>query len=305
MPEGDTLWCIAQNIDGQDPQERAAPPIAHCGRRRFVMPESQTTTAMVTNYQNILFDIEGQIAIVTLNRPQRRNALSLELMTELIDCLNEIGRDRTLRVVLLRAAGKVFSSGHDLSEMVGRNINEYRQVFDVCTELMTKVQSIPQPVIAEVQGIATAAGCQLVATCDLAVASDQAAFATPGVKIGLFCTTPMVALSRAVGRKRALQMLLTGEMVSAVTAAEWGLINMIVPAEELAEQCRNLAARIAEASSLTVALGKQAFYTQIDLDQPKAYAYAKEVMSMNALAADAQEGISAFLEKRRACWTGK
>ena len=244
------------------------------------MPESQTTTT-VAKYQSILFDTEGDIAIVTLNRPQRRNALSLELMTELIDCLNEIGRDRALRVVLLRAAGKVFSSGHDLSEMVGRDINEYRQVFDVCTELMTRVQSIPQPVIAEVQGIATAAGCQLVATCDLAVASDQAAFATPGVKIGLFCTTPMVALSRAVGRKRALQMLLTGEMIDAVTAAEWGLINMVVPAAELAEQTRKLAARIAEASSLTVALGKQAFYTQIDLDQPKAYAYAKEVMSMN------------------------
>ena len=269
------------------------------------MPETQATTMTPAKYQNILFDIEGQIAIVTLNRPQRRNALSLELMTELIECLNEIGRDRTLRVVLLRAAGKVFSSGHDLSEMVGRDINEYRQVFDVCTELMTRVQSIPQPVIAEVQGIATAAGCQMVATCDLAVASDQAAFATPGVKIGLFCTTPMVALSRAVGRKRALQMLLTGEMISAVTAADWGLINMVVPADELTEQSRKFASRIAEASSLTVALGKQAFYAQVDLDQPKAYAYAKEVMSMNALAADAQEGISAFLGKRRACWTGK
>ncbi len=267
------------------------------------MHESPTTTA--AKYQNLLLDTQGPIAIVTLNRPQRRNALSLELMTELIDCLNEIGRDRALRVVLLRAAGKVFSSGHDLNEMVGRDINEYRQVFDVCTELMTRLQSIPQPVIAEVQGIATAAGCQLVATCDLAVASDQAAFATPGVKIGLFCTTPMVALSRAIGRKRALQMLLTGEMVPAATAAEWGLINQVVPADELAERSHNLATRIAEASSLTIALGKQAFYTQIDLDQPKAYAYAKEVMSMNALAADAQEGISAFLEKRRACWTGK
>jgi enoyl-CoA hydratase/carnithine racemase len=268
------------------------------------MAESQTA-ATVAKYQNILFETEGQIAIVTLNRPQRRNALSLDLMTELNECLNEIGRDQTLRVVLLRAAGRVFSSGHDLSEMVGRDMNEYRQVFDVCTELMTRVQSIPQPVIAEVQGIATAAGCQLVATCDLAVASDQAAFATPGVKIGLFCTTPMVALSRTVGRKRALQMLLTGETIDAVTAAEWGLINMVVPAAELAEQSRKLAGRIAEASSLTVALGKQAFYTQIDLDQPKAYAYAREVMSMNSLAADAQEGISAFLEKRRACWTGK
>jgi len=185
------------------------------------MPELQTASTDA-KYQNILVETQGQIAIVTLNRPQRRNALSLELMTELIECLNEIGRDRALRVVLLRASGKVFSSGHDLSEMVGRDINEYRQVFDVCTELMTKVQSIPQPVIAEVQGIATAAGCQLVATCDLAVASDHAAFATPGVKIGLFCTTPMVALSRAVGHKRALQMLLTGEMISAATAAEWG-----------------------------------------------------------------------------------
>ena len=266
------------------------------------MPETQNAVA---KYQSILFETDGPIAILTLNRPQRRNALSLELMTEVIDCLGEIAKDRNLRVVLLRAAGKVFSSGHDLSEMVGRDINEYRQVFDVCTEMMTRVQSIPQPVIAEVQGIATAAGCQLVATCDLAVASDQAAFATPGVKIGLFCTTPMVALTRAIGRKRALQMLLTGEMVDAVTAADWGLINMVVPAAELAEQTRKLAMRIADASSLTVALGKQAFYTQIDLDQPKAYAYAKEVMSMNSLAADAQEGISAFLGKRPPCWTGK
>ncbi len=184
-------------------------------------------------YQSISFETEGQIAIVTLNRPQRRNALSLELMTELIECLNEIGRDRSLRAVILAAAGKVFSSGHDLSEMVGRDLNDYREVFDRCTELMTRVQSIPQPVIAQVQGIATAAGCQLVATCDLAVASDQAAFATPGVKIGLFCTTPMVALSRAVGRKRALQMLMTGDMVDALTAVEWGLINIAVPASEL------------------------------------------------------------------------
>ncbi len=268
------------------------------------MPESQTI-APAAKYQHIIFETEGAIAIVTLNRPQRRNALSLELMTELIECLNEIARDRTLRVVLLRAAGKVFSSGHDLSEMVGRDINEYRQVFDVYTELMMRVQSIPQPVIAEVQGIATAAGCQLVATCDLAVASEQAAFATPGVKIGLFCTTPMVALSRAIGRKRALQMLLTGEMIDARTAAEWGLVNMVVSAAELSEQSRALAARISAASSFTIALGKQAFYAQIDLDQPKAYAYAKEVMSMNSLAADAQEGISAFLQKRPACWTGK
>jgi len=243
--------------------------------------------------------------VITLNRPQRRNALSLDLMLELIGALDAAGSDSSTRVVILAAAGKVFCSGHDLSEMTGRTINEYRRLFDVCSDLMMKVQAIPQPVIAEVQGIATAAGCQLVATCDLAVASDQAGFATPGVRIGLFCTTPMVALSRAVGRKRALQMLLTGEMVDAATAADWGLVNRVVPAAELSAETRKLAARIAEASSLTIALGKQAYYTQIDLDQPKAYAYAKEVMSMNSLAADAQEGISAFLEKRTPCWAGK
>jgi enoyl-CoA hydratase/carnithine racemase len=256
-------------------------------------------------YQNICLDTEGELAVITLNRPNRRNALSLELMLELIDCLGQIERERRFRAVVLAAAGKVFCSGHDLSEMVGRDINEYRRLFDVCCQLMAKIQSIPQPVVAQVQGIATAAGCQLVATCDLAVASDQASFATPGVKIGLFCTTPMVALSRAIGRKRALQMLLTGELVDARTAAEWGLINTVVPTPELAQAARNLATRIAEASALTVALGKEAFYAQIDLEQPKAYAYAKEVMSMNSLAADAQEGISAFLGKRQACWVGK
>jgi enoyl-CoA hydratase/carnithine racemase len=189
--------------------------------------------------------------------------------------------------------------------MTGRDLNQYRRIFDVCCELMAKLQAIPQPVIAEVQGIATAAGCQLVAACDLAIASEAASFATPGVKIGLFCTTPMVALTRAIGRKRALQMLLTGEMVDARHAADWGLVNSVVPAEELQGATRALAARVAEASSLVVAIGKQAFYTQIDLDQEKAYAYAKEVMSMNAMAADAQEGIAAFLGKRKACWVGK
>ncbi|MBZ5524511.1 MAG: enoyl-CoA hydratase [Acidobacteriia bacterium] len=263
------------------------------------MPET------LQKYESITYALEGEVAIVTLNRPNRRNALSLELMLELIDCLKQIKSDRGIRAVVLAAEGKVFSSGHDLSEMTGRDINDYRRTFDVCTELMTLIQSLPQPVIAQVQGMATAAGCQLVATCDLGVASDQATFATPGVKIGLFCTTPMVALSRAVGRKRALQMLLTGDPVDAMTAADWGLINMVVPAAELEGTTRKLAQRIAQASSLTVALGKEAFYAQIDLDQPKAYAYAKEVMSMNAMAADAQEGISAFLGKRAPCWTGK
>jgi enoyl-CoA hydratase/carnithine racemase len=256
-------------------------------------------------YQDLLLDFEDSIAVVTLNRPSRRNALSLRLMLEMIDCFSEIEQNSSVHAVILAAAGHVFSSGHDLSEMTGRTVTDYRQIFDVCANLMAKVQAIPQPVIAEVQGIATAAGCQLVATCDLAIAADHAAFATPGVRIGLFCTTPMVALSRAIGRKRALHMLLTGESINAATAADWGLINFAVPAAELKSATRKLAARIAEASPLTVSVGKQAYYAQIDLDQPKAYAYAKEVMTTNSLAADAQEGISAFLDKRVPCWSGK
>jgi len=256
-------------------------------------------------FENLLYAVEGTTAVITLNRPQRRNALSLGLMRELIACLDSIAGNAGIRAVILAAAGKVFSSGHDLNEMTGGSVAEYRTLFDVCTGLMAKIQAIPQPVIAEVQGVATAAGCQLVATCDLAVASGQAAFATPGVKIGLFCTTPMIALTRAVGRKRAMEMLLTGRMVDAATAADWGLVNRVVPTVELCGETRRLAEQVAAASSFTVGLGKQAFYAQIDLEQPKAYAYAKEVMTMNALAADAQEGISAFLEKRAPCWTGR
>jgi enoyl-CoA hydratase/carnithine racemase len=248
---------------------------------------------------------EGAVAVVTLARPEKRNALSLGLMRELMAALREAGADASVRAVILAAEGKVFSSGHDLSEMMGRGIAEYRELFDVCTELMALVQSIPQPVIAQVQGIATAAGCQLVATCDLAIASDAAGFATPGVKIGLFCTTPMVALTRAVGRKRAMEMLLTGRMIDAAMAVEWGLVNRAVPAAELEQATRTMAEQIAASSSFTVALGKQAFYTQIDMDQPKAYGFAKEVMSMNSMAEDAQEGIGAFLEKRSPCWSGR
>lgn len=253
----------------------------------------------------IIREIEDAVAIVTLNRPDRRNALSLELMRELIDALDEIGHHSQVRAVVLAAAGTVFSSGHDLSEMTGRTLGEYREIFDVCTQLMIKIQSIPQPVIAEVQGIATAAGCQLAATCDLAIASEGARFGTPGVRIGLFCSTPMVALSRSIGRKRALEMLLTGELIDARTAADWGLVNRVVPADRLHQESLCIANKIAQASPLTVAIGKQAYYAQIDLDQPKAYAYAKEVMAMNNLAADAQEGITAFLEKRPACWKGE
>ena len=254
---------------------------------------------------NVTFQLDSGIATITLNRPERRNALSLELMCDLIAELENLRTQKDVRAVILAASGKVFSSGHDLSQMTGRTINDYRQIFEVCTVLMQTIQSIPQPVIARVQGIATAAGCQLVATCDLAIASEDAQFATPGVKIGLFCTTPMVALTRAIGRKRAMEMLLTGKMIDAHTAAEWGLVNRVVPTADLESETHRLASDITGASSFTIGLGKQAFYSQIDLDQPKAYAYAKEVMSLNALSADAQEGIGAFLQKRVPCWRGE
>lgn len=255
--------------------------------------------------ENLLFRREENISVITLNRPNRRNALSLQLMRDLIACLNDVANDSSIRALILSANGKVFSSGHDLSELTGQSVAVYREIFDTCAQLMLRVQSIPQPVIAEVQGVATAAGCQLVATCDLAIASTEATFATPGVRIGLFCSTPMVALTRAVGRKRALQMLMTGEAICAQTAAEWGLINSAVAAADLPEATRALARRIASASSLTVGIGKQAFYSQIELDQQRAYNYAKEIMTMNALAQDAQEGITAFIEKRTPAWCGK
>lgn len=254
---------------------------------------------------NLLCSVEGRIAILTLNRPERRNALSLDLMLDLLACLESLDGNDAIRAVILASTGSVFSSGHDLSEMTGRQPEDYTRLFDVCTELMMKIQSIRQPVIAEVQGIATAAGCQLVASCDLAVAAEIASFATPGVRIGLFCTTPMVALSRAIGRKRALEMLLTGETISASTAADWGLINRAVPPSVLPAETRRLANCIADASPLTVGTGKRAWYAQVDLDQAEAYVYAKQVMSSSALTADAQEGMAAFLEKRQASWSGK
>lgn len=259
---------------------------------------------MHLSHDFLLVEQDGPLAVLTMNRPDRRNALSLDLMRQLIDCFTAIGKSSEVRAIILAAKGSVFSSGHDLGELRDRTIAEYRHVFDVCTELMTLIQAIPQPVIAEVAGIATAAGCQLVATCDLAVASEQASFATPGVRIGLFCTTPMVALSRAVGRKRALEMLLTGKSIDAREAEKWGLVNKVVPPGSLREASRALGILIAEASPLTVSIGKQAFYAQIDQDQPEAYSYAKEIMTSNAVAEDAQEGIGAFLDKREPSWRG-
>jgi enoyl-CoA hydratase/carnithine racemase len=254
--------------------------------------------------QTVLLAREGVVARITLNRPDKRNALSLELMEELIDALDTIGADPDVRAVVIEGAGVAFSAGHDLSEMVGRDLPFYQRLFDVCTELMEKIHRLPQPVIAKVHGIATVAGCQLVAACDLAVAADDARFATPGVKIGLFCSTPMVPLSRAIGRKRALEMLLTGELVDASTALEWGLVNRVVPSEQLDDAVAELVDTIARSSPLTVGIGKEAFYAQVELDEHRAYDLTKAVMSMNSMAADAQEGICAFLEKRKPSWTG-
>ncbi|MBN9661606.1 MAG: enoyl-CoA hydratase [Acidobacteria bacterium] len=247
----------------------------------------------------------GAVLTLTLARPERRNALSLQLMRDLTANLQAAAGNRSVEAIILAAQGKVFSSGHDLSEMTGRSEAEYREIFETCSVMMETLQRLPQPVIAMVQGLATAAGCQLVAACDVAVASEQAAFATPGVKIGLFCSTPMVPLSRAIGRKRALEMLLTGRLVSAQEAADWGLVNRVVPPEQLDEATRTLAAQIVTASSFTVGLGKQAFYRQLDLDQHRAYEFASATMTENALAPDAQEGITAFLQKREPRWAGR
>ena len=225
-------------------------------------------------------------------------------MRELTAALEEIAADASIRAVVLGALGPAFCAGHDLRELVGREEPDYAEVFGACSELMLTLHRIPQPVVARVQGIATAAGCQLVAACDLAVAAEGARFATPGVRIGLFCTTPMVEVARSVGRKRAMELLLTGDPIDAATAADWGLVNRVVPAERLDEEAAGLAARVAEASGLTLGLGKRAFYENLDPDADEAYRQASAVMCANALARDAQEGISAFLEKRPPVWTG-
>jgi enoyl-CoA hydratase/carnithine racemase len=226
------------------------------------------------------------------------------MLNELTDCFRSIGADRGIRVVIVRANGPAFSAGHDIAEMVDRQGSFYRQLFEACTTLMETLQGIPQPVIAQVHGMATAAGCQLVASCDLAVAAEEARFATPGVRIGLFCSTPMVALSRAVGARKAMEMLLTGDAISAQEALGAGLVNRVVPAAELAATAMALAGKIAGSSPSVVALGKAAFYRQLQMPQPLAYDYAQDVMSLNAAAADAQEGMKAFLDKRKPRWSG-
>src|SRR3954452_2750668 len=255
--------------------------------------------------EHVLVRIEPPAARITLNRPEKRNALSLALMDELIGVLDEVGANQEVRAIVIEGAGPAFSAGHDLGEMVGRDAAFYERLFDVCTVMMETIHRVPQPVIAKVHGIATAAGCQLVAACDLAVAADGTRFATPGVKIGLFCSTPMVPVSRAVGRKRALELLLTGEPIDAETAGEWGLVTRVVPADGLEDEVAGLIAKVARSSPLTVRIGKQAFYEQIELDEHGAYELTRDVMAANAQIGDAQEGMGAFLEKRPPTWSGR
>jgi enoyl-CoA hydratase/carnithine racemase len=252
----------------------------------------------------VLVRQDGPAARVTLNRPEKRNALSLELMQDLIAALRRVSAVPETRAIVLEAAGPAFSAGHDLSEMIGRDVPFFQRIFDVCTELMETIHRLPQPVIAKVHATATAAGCQLVAACDLAVSAESARFATPGVKIGLFCSTPMVPLSRAIGRKRALEMLLTGHPIDAATALDWGLVNRVVADDALDAEVDGLVDAIARSSPLTVGIGKEAFYSQIELDEHRAYDLTKAVMAMNARADDAQEGMCAFLEKRPPEWRG-
>lgn len=245
----------------------------------------------------------GPAARVEMRWPEKRNALSLAMMERLAAALREASASRQTRAVILASVGPAFSAGHYLPELVGKDLAQQRRVFTVCRELMETIRTLPQPVIAEVRGIATAAGCQLVAACDLAVAAEDARFATPGVRIGLFCSTPMVPVSRAVGRKRAMEMLLTGDFVDAAAALEWGLLNRVVPAAELEMESQALAERIAEASPFVVALGKRSFHQQMELPVEEAARAMCEVMSGNAVEPDAQEGMRAFLEKRSPRWT--
>jgi enoyl-CoA hydratase/carnithine racemase len=278
----------------------SSPGLVAPGASQYRVP---VTSVAGTEYRNMLVT-PGTVARLVLNRPAKRNALSLELMDEMMVALREVSGRADTRVIVVEGAGPAFSAGHDLSEMIGRDEAFLHHLFDVCTAMMETLHELPQPVIAKVHGVATAAGCQLVAACDLAIAADGTRFATPGVKIGLFCSTPMVPVSRAVGRKRAMQMLLTGEPIDAVTALNWGLINHVVPAEELEPAVLALAEAIVDSSAYTVATGKRAFYDQVDREESDAYDHTKAVMTENALAHDAQEGMTAFLKKRPPVWRG-
>lgn len=256
-------------------------------------------------YQEILYSTEGPIGYLTLNNPAKINALSRQMIKEITSALVSVAADESIKVVVINAAGKHFCAGHYMKEMVGGGVKENKDIFDNCTRMMRLIHEIPQPVIAQVQGIATAAGCQLVAWSDLAVAEENASFATPGVKIGLFCTTPGTAVARVIGRKAALEMLLTGRYIPAREAKELGLVNRVVPLEDLENETRNLALQIAEASRYVLALGKQGFYAQVDQTDEAAFDYATNTIALNMGAEDAQIGITAFLEKTRPEWVNR
>lgn len=250
----------------------------------------------------VLFEVRQRVGVVTLNHPEKRNALSRAMLESLRSLIVRISEDRQVKVVVLRAAGTVFSSGHDLKELAAADESTAAAIFALCTEAMESIRKLPQPVIAMVQGLATAAGCQLAATCDMVMASEQAWFATPGVKIGLFCTTPSVALCRAVPTKKSLEMLFTGNPISAREAEQVGLVNHVVPAETLESETFKLADQIAASSAHTLRLGKHAFYAQLPMERSAAYAFAQQCMVENLAAPDAKEGIQAFLGKRAPQW---
>ena len=255
----------------------------------------------------VLLEKDGPIGWLTLNRPDSRNALSLEVMNDILGKLKAIEADQNIHVVVIRGKGPAFCAGHNLKDMVGSDldIQHFHTLFSVCAKMMQTLHKLPQPVIAQVHGIATAAGCQLVAACDLAIAETGAQFATPGAKIGLFCTTPAVPLVRVIGRRRAMEMLLTGRFISAEEAESFGLVNKVVSLDKLFQETKNLAIEMAQYSRYTLAFGKQTFYSQVDLTEPSAYEFATHAIAMNCLDIDAQEGMEAFLEKRAPVWNNR
>ncbi len=253
-------------------------------------------------FQNIAYEKADTVGIVTLNRPARQNALSIALLEEMNRCLAGIAESRDVKVIVVRSAGKNFCAGHDLGDLAGKEIAVHNRMFSICAEMMLRLQRMPQPVIAQVHGIATAAGCQLVAACDLAVAEEGARFGTPGVNLGVFCSSPAVSIVRAVGRKRALEMLFTARLIGAREACEWGLVNRVVPTERLEAETMELARHIAKASLSCLAIGKQAFYGQVNLPDPAAYDLASGAIVNNFFTEDGKEGVAAFLEKRKPVW---
>ena len=257
--------------------------------------------------ESVLLEKNGAVGRLILNRPEKRNALSLDVMNEVIAKLDLAAQDEEMKILIVTGNGPVFSAGHDLSEVLENHeeSDALRTIFNTCSRMMLRLHRLPQPVIAQVRGVATAAGCQMVAACDLAIAETGARFATPGVKIGLFCSTPMIPLIRVIGRRRAMEMLLSGRFISAEEAERFGLINRIVPPDRLDEETMQWAEELAQFSRYTLSLGKRAFYTQAELAEETAYDYAGEIMAANAMAQDAREGMSAFLEKRSPVWKNR